>query len=276
MSIPPSLTEDAVSSDEPAVEFNSLDPHTRRDLQMKLEEELESITTLYSRYVRHIRKSLEAKGISASDLSSDLLTVTAFDHVEQKFMLLSTHQEELEGAADLHKIFNLLVKHYASFLNYRIFQYIVGTYDIDHGHEDLKYPVHLKNYLNKLKVSEFMLINPLLETVATDSKELVLKMELESMRRLAKIRDLQTAVAKILKINSLTLRLLDISEGCIVVTFLIPAPIVYFIFNERTVLTEDQWQEFPANSIMWMKCNGCMLSFSERVVIVDVHNVDKL
>ena len=246
--------------------MQDLDDDTLRDLHLRLDKELDDITKQYSKYVRHIRETLNAKGVTVDDLSSNLLTVTAFAHEKQQRMLLSTHEAELESAASVDKIIRLLVKEYASFLNCEIFQFIVDTYHIDQGQDELKYPELLEAYLNRHRVSEFIKINPQLKSIASSSKELVmLKVDMESTSRLARINDLKTSIAKILQLESVTLQLLGISEGCVVVTFQIPAPIAECIFNEHTIFTEEQLKQFQSLSVVWLECGSCSFSFADKV-----------
>ena len=158
----------------------------------------------------------------------------------------------------------MLIKEYASFLNYEIFQLIVDKYQLDNGQEEFKYPDHLKAYVNEHKISEFVEINPLLKDFTDSSKEVILKIDIVATSRLAKIKNLGTKFAEILHVNPITLRLLDIKEGCVVVTFLIPTPVAKIVFNKYTTLTERQIQDFKTLAILWMKCNGCYFFFKEQ------------
>lgn len=180
--------------------------------------------TRYSHYVRHIRLSLRNQGVSAEDLCSDLLTMPATnsDEDEDELALLSVRKCELEKAVTLNEIFNILVTNCASFLEYDIFQYIVDTYEMDDGQEVLKYPEYLKAYLEKHKVSEFVKINPLLSTESDLSTELVLKINIELTVKMSKVTDLKKEVAKILGLNSHSLQLVDIKEGCVAAKSIFP------------------------------------------------------
>ena len=84
------------------------------------------------------------------------------------------------------------------------------------------------------------------------------------MSRLTSVIDLQLAIGVILDIKFATLQLLDISEGCVVVTFLIPTHIAEIVFNKLTIFTEKQAQMFQAESILTLECNGHTFSFVEK------------
>lgn len=246
----------------------TLDYHTHQDLKIKLEEELQRIMGLYSIYVRCIRKALQARDISAKELSSDLLMMSAIDvtDVEKKCMLLSAHRAELERAVDLFDIFNLLTTECASFLNFNIFQFMVDSYKLDPGQEELSYPEHLKAYINKLKIEEFSKINPLLKSFCDPSNEvsLVLKIDIQSTSRLAKLTDIQTAIAKILNLSSAVLRLVNIEEGCVVVTFLLPAHVAELVFNKHTLFGEEQVKMFQVLKVLSLEGNGCKFEFTAK------------
>ena len=239
----------------------SLDPDMLDDLRRQLKREFVRITNQYSFYVSCIRETLQEKGVSPKDLGSDLITKPAFNNTKGKPTLLSTHKAELEGATDLNTIFNLLATEYASFLDYEIFQYIVDH--IDEGQKELKYAEHLEAYIKKLKISEFIEINPQLETL-TKSSKIFLKIDIESTSEVIQIKTLKSAVADILGIKSAAIRLLDIKDGCVAVTFQIPTPIVDAIFNKNTTLTEEQLEKLRAFSVLQLQYDDYLFDFTGK------------
>ena len=124
----------------------------------------------------------------------------------------------------------------------------------------MKYSQHLKDYVSKLKTSEFMKFNPLLKRYDGVSKELVVKIDIEATERLSRILDVRTAIADIFDLNPSQIELVDLKEGCIIATFHIPIPVAEAVFNENTVLAESQWEDLQALKILWLKCNDCLLS----------------
>ena len=100
-------------------------------------------------------------------------------------------------------------------------QGIVGEYKLDRSQERLQYPDHLKAYIQKHTISEFMKLNPALERYNGEN-ELTLKFELKLLdRKIATLLDLKNAIAAILGVQSSALRLLSAREGCLIVEFLI-------------------------------------------------------
>ena len=189
-------------------DWETPNPDVQEDLKIQLERNMQHIITCYSAYIRCIRESLEAKCVSAEDLIYYLLTASAFSHTYQQIMPLLTHEEDLTKATNMYKIFNFLAKEYASFLNYDIFQFIVKVYSIDNGQEEFMYPEHLRSYLLRHKLSEFVSIK-LAKWAA--SEKLILLMDIGVTSRLTMIADLKPCIARILGISLGSLELMDIA-----------------------------------------------------------------
>ena len=248
--------------------ISSLHPAIRKDLQQQLEINLEQIIRRYASYVRCILTSVQAKGVSVTDLRSFLLDLTAFQSgCSEQCNLLSGVKKELDKANTINDIFDLLSCECASFLNFAIFQFIMDEYRIEdtEGRDRLKYPEHLDEYIQKHKVSEFIAINPALKQHARSegSVELVLKFDVELTCKLAKVVDLHSAVAKILHVRPSALQLLSIEEGCLIVKFLISAKVADIVFVCDKELTPEEYEDFRALEVVWLECNGCKHDFSD-------------
>ena len=250
-------------SSKQLLSIKSLDADTRNDLDMQLDMELQNIVRLFGDYVDRIHDCLQAKGVTTRDLSFKLVKESAFNHSEQKRTLVSGHETELMNTENLQDILQLLYRHYASFLNYDIFQFIVEKYQLDSGQKELQYPEHLTTYIEKHKISEFVKINPHLKKTSDISIEMILKLDIESTSRLAKLKKIKSTIARILGIKSAALQLVDIEEGCVEVTFLIPTPVAELLFCEDSILTEEQKREFQALKVVWLKCNKCKFEFED-------------
>lgn len=122
-------------------------------------------------------------------------------------------------------------------------------YGIKADSEDLKYPEDLIDYIHKHKISEFLSINPRLETVPDSLKKLTLQFDVKGASKIAKVCNLKRAIAGILKLNPSALQLVDIEKGCVVVTFLIPTEVADYITNN---LNDQQIADIQAFSVkMW-------------------------
>ena len=226
-----------------------------------LEINLKKILRRYASYVSCILRSVEELNIIPATLGSFLLNLPALGGKgSQKLTLLSGLRDQLEKAISVDKIFNILSTEYASFLDYDIFECIIEEYDIDENRPKMKYPEHLKAFINQHKLVEFMEINPLLKDFRDSSKDLVLKIDIESTCTLARLKDLTKTFASIMGLKKSALRILDVEEGCVIVTLLIPAHIASFIFTGEK-FTSKQKEEFQSNSVLWLKCNSIKYEF---------------
>ena len=233
------------------------------DLKFVLEQNLKAITRKFASYVDCVRTCIEEKGVTPEALSSFLMSLSAFSssYKGEKLALMSERKSELKQANTIIDIFDLLITEYSSFLNYDIFQDLLAKYKIkEEDREELKYHEHLKEYIEKHKVSEFVKINPLLKD-KVGFKELTLKYDIKYTSTLAKVVELKKFIAEIMDLNPSALHIVDIEEGCVVVTFLIPASVADAIFTPDTVFTPQQRRELGEASVLWLKCNGLTFDF---------------
>lgn len=245
-----------------------LKPSVLADLRYQLKQNLKEIKNHYAAYVRCIRLSLKSKGVTVKDLRTYLLSLDAFqsdhDHDNTDVKLFSDKKEKLEKASDIEDIFALLITDCASFLNYEIFQSIIGEYDIDTSQKKLSYPEHIKAYVNKHRLSEFYEINPMLKKdIAEDSECLVLKFGIELTNNIGTLKERIEALANILGIKPSALRLLSIKEGCVIVRLFVSASIAGVIFSDEKQFSSEQINSFRALSVVWLKYNGYYFDFRE-------------
>ena len=249
------------TSADPSSKSYVPDSDTLEDLEQQLELNLKRICRRYASYVHNIRTTIKEKGVTASELHAHLVTLPEFNgNCEKEKAALSATREELKKTTTIDEIFILLSEKHASFLNYDIFQSIQEDYRIE---ETTNYPEHLVNYVKMHKIKEFASINPLLENFTDASKKMVLKVNIESTCSLAKLLDLQKALANVLGVRKSKLKLLNVKEGCVLVTMLMPASIADLIFTSDKKFTKEKVKEFQALSIMWLKCNGHTFDFTE-------------
>ena len=244
----------------------TLDPEVRADLEQQLEQNLNNITSHYLSFVHCVRTSITRKGISAENLRAYLLALPAFKSDikrELKFFIMSEVKVEIQQATTVDDIFNVLNTKYATFMNYDIFQRMVDDFGLNEGQAMLKYPKYLEDYIKMHKLSEFEEINPMLKKVECGSKKMVLKFDIETTCNLSKLQDLTKAVANILGLRKSALRLLSIEKGCVIATFLIPAPVADFLFSSGEIFPAGKIEEFQAQSLLWLECNGFKYDFNK-------------
>ena len=241
----------------------------KKDLSHVLENFRKEIVASYSSYCRCIRKCVK-ETVDVHELRSFLLSMEAFESdsgIQQK--LLSGVRAELEAETTIHGILDVVMKECASFLNVGIFECIVNEYDIDHGQKALKYSEHLEAYVKKHKISEFVKINPKLKS-KSNSKELILKFDIDTMCKLTRVTDLQKAVARILKLLPSAIMLYNINDGCVLITFLLPKLVAEKIFTRSKRFSLLDEKEFRSLSVLWLSCG------SRKFIFKDLDDSDTL
>ena len=235
-----------------------LDPEVREDLQYTLENNLERIMHHYACYVSHLCECVKRKGVDVHELCTFLLRLFAFapsdKYHQQDKMLLSRMKVELKEAKTINDIFDLVGEECASFLNYSIYQSILEKYCGDIDCEEFKYPDKLQAYIDQHSIKEFFDVNPQLEEFTKSSKKLKFKIDIESTSRVARIVNLKSAIAKVLRLKPSALRLYSVEEGCVIATFLIPVHVADAIFSSDVVITMEERKKLQDLSVIWMKC----------------------
>ena len=233
------------------------------DVLQQLEENMDDITRHYASFVQCIKTCIKEKGVETSDLRSYLLNMNSFFRDDkQKPVLFSDLENELKVAENIDEIFMMISK-YASFLNYDIFQSIIKDYEIDKNRDELKYVKHLKEYVNKHKLSEFIDINPKLKEF-DKGKKIILKIDIETTCSITHIVDIRKSLARILGLKKSAVRIYDVKEGCIMVMLLIPTTTADVIFSSDKKFTTKEVKKFQALSILWLECNGRNFKFKEH------------
>lgn len=141
-------------------------------------------------------------------------------------------------------------------MNYEIFQSIQDKYCSDVDCEDFKYPGRLQAYIKKHEVKEFFDINPQLEKFTKASRKLKLKIDIGLTSKVAKVVDLKSSLAALLDLTPSALRLFSIEEGCVVVTFFIPAFVADVVFPANNNFSTKYEEGFRRLSILRLICGN--------------------
>ena len=217
------------------------------DLQYQLTTYRDTITTQFASYVSEVYERIEAKQI-------DLNKIKQF--LENKL------DSDLEGANSLDDIFRLLRRRNQTsfnFLNYHIYESLRGKFIPEEWDESFKYPDYLKDYASKHRVSEFLGISPKLKEIDinTSNNILHIKFDTQASDKLISVLELQQSLAPLLEVMPSALQILNIEQGCVIVTFLIPAHAANLAFQHVREFTPEQLSRL---SVKWIK-----LGDSEKV-----------
>ena len=235
-----------------------VDPAVQKNKNLKsiLENNLEEIIAKYSCYTVMLCFAVEEMGVPLKELREFLLGLSAVDshYKGRKISLVSGQEAELEKKKTIRDIFNFLKTQYASFVNCGIFEKIRLQYGVADDRVELQYAENLKAYINKHKIEEFVQLNPFLKDTRAGVKELIVKFDVESTCRLAKVIELENSLAKIFCLLPDVVDIAGIAKGCVVVTFLIPTSAAEAVFTPDTISTLRE--QLRAASVLWLKYNG--------------------
>ena len=215
------------------------------DLRYQLRKNLETIKTQFASYVSEIYGRIDGKQINLNKI---------------KHFLEHQLNSELEMTNSLDDIFRLLRrrdKTFFHFLNYHIYESLQKKFIPEEKDESFNYPDYLKAYANKHRLSEFLEINPKLEEINTSNNILHIKFDIQASDKLGKVLELQESLAAVLEVRPSELQILNIEQGCVMVTFLIPPHVAKVAFQHVTEFTPEQLAKL---SVKWIK-----LGDSERV-----------
>lgn len=252
-------TDQSISSSPSSSVTSPLEDDIKMDLHYQLEQNLDQIMQRYASFVSCLCDNVKKKEITVENLRTYLLKQRAFagsDGDDKRDMLLSEVRTKLQKAGTINEIFDLIGEEGTSYLNYDIFKFILDKYCHDVEDDDLKYPEYLKEYIEQHNVKEFFEINPQLEKDTAGYKKLQLKFDIEQTSKMVKLVNLKPAIAKILGLMPSALRLVDVEEGCVVATFLIPTFVADDIFPADKKMATHEADALRALSVLWVKCEN--------------------
>ena len=236
------------------VEAVQIDPKVRKDLHHQLKVSRNQIRTRYASFRSGVLDLIIEKGVPVKKFLYFLRRLPELEECAQKFKLLPKEP-------DIYDIFVLIDDEFASYLHYEVFETILIEYSspLERDCDKLRYSDYLKLYIKQLNIKEFLKLNPDLEKISATSKELCLKIDMDETTKITHIKDLESSIAGILGLGLTPsdLKLIDVEEGCLILTFLIPAAIADNIFAKN--ISADQIKKFQSLSILWIKCGNIMV-----------------
>lgn len=212
------------------------------DLEHQLRLNCKAIKKKYVSFVSCLCDCLEEKKVEVKRICTVISSsIESKDHLGIKV--------KLREADTIRGIIDIVGDECASYIHYDIFQTLLEKFCGDIDHEDLKYSEHLQTYINTLKLSELMKTIPELLNVET-SKKLCIKVDTALCSKFTTIVKLQSFIAEVLEVMPAKLQLLKVEEGCVTVTFLVPACITV-----AGKFTKKRMENLRFFSILWLKCD---------------------
>ena len=231
------------------------------DLGYQLRRNLETIKEQFASYVSEIYGRIKAKEIDLAKI---------------KHFLEHQLNSDLDRVNSLDDIFRLLRRRDKTsfhFLNYHIYESLRKKCIPEETDESFNYPDYLKAYANKHRLSEFLEINPKLEEINTSGNILHIKFDIQASDKLGKVLELQESLAAVLEVRPSELQILNIEQGCVMVTFLIPAHVAKVAFQHVTEFTQEQLAKL---SVKWIKLGDSRKTEEKGTQILNTNSISTL
>lgn len=231
------------------------------DLDQQLQRHLRSIRGEYAEFIDNCAQILIEQQISVKRLLLYISNLCTLESEKDSTMV----SKLLKEAKDIYELCLITSQHLASFINCEIFKCTLMKFGGEKGKKAWEvYSSHLNNYVEKHKVSEFTRVSTgaLIHCIDHMDK-LVMKINIKSYTRLKEVCNIQARFADIMGINHSNLLLLDIKEGCVLLIFLISAPVAEAIFAIDKALTVEQTKELQELSIKW-------LLYHDHIMMIEV------
>ena len=167
-------------------------------------------------------------------------------------------------AKTVRQIIEILSNECASYLHFDIFQLILAKYCTSIDHEDLNYSQNFIAYVDKLKVSEFVEINPQLKNFTDEGSmgtgnSITFKVNSDAMAgKFVNILDLQTTIASTVSVWPSQIKILSIQECFATVTFHIPLDM------PDVEKFKEHAEKFLSLSVQFLECKKYKHDFQER------------
>ena len=222
---------------------------------------IEEMQRRFGVVVSKTMKSLEST-VTTKQFALSLVALEAYEPVSKKEQaLLDDHEDELFKAETIPEIYRI-IRPYMSFFNPELLAYVIETHGTQANRDDFK------EYMSKLNAFCRSIIVPPMkfsseeQSLSVEKREkLKIKLNL-SDRRLQRLRDVKSAIAKILGVKTVVLYMESVEEGSIEVIFMVPQFVVWHLFPmsgvqvkaiefpsldaSKLTTTSDDYTDFPS------------------------------
>ena len=228
----------------PHLDTSNLTKEEKHDLEERLKEETKSMMCKYGRLVTSTNESLQKQEVNPEDLAISILSIGLFQTYENKKPVLSNAGVKIRNACSIQCIF-LELMCFWSFFNYELLEYIIEYKGTTEDKANLRvYLDDLEKYCQRriFEVPSHVYGN---ESNKENWAKFTVKLD-DEIKRLQDLRHVRRKIAKILGLQSPTLYLCDITEGCVEVLFMIPQMVAQKVFP----LSDGQQSSLSTNHVV--------------------------
>ena len=242
----------SLASSFPYLNLSGLTNEQQQELLGRLSSESQAIMIEFQKLVSLTRRSLEQQGIPLSDIISDIMTLGAFDPVYkgQQVPALHNHLEDLQKARRVSEIF-LILQPYLSFFNFHIIKLIIEVLGTKEDNNNLqKYKEKFDQYAKRRVFECPPQFGPLSEAGHAD---LIVKLDSQyDNYTVTELEKFRCQLSYILGVSAKgVLRLCQVNEGCMQLTFQVP----FFVQQEIFPLSREQERTLQENGVTMLTCD---------------------
>ena len=241
----------------PYLNTSGLTPEEQKQLKTRLCVESEDIMFKFQRLFSRVYKSLCEQNVSVNKLVTHLLTLGSLDPVSKDSQkpLLQTFFQELQNAKSIENVL-WAIRDYFSFFNYHVLEHIVAELGTAQDKTELENYKREFNQYSKRRIFECPPVYG--SRSSAGHADLVLKMgsayDLFTVKELEKF---QLKLSKIFHISPKSvLRLCQVEEGCLQLTFQIPS----FLQQKIFPLSNKQQRALSAVGVTKLTCGNYQFS----------------
>ena len=262
-----SPTPTTTTSSFPYLNMSGLTPEEQERLEIRLCVESEDIERKFSHLQSRVYESLRERNVPVDRLVTHLLSLRAFDPVlkgSQK-PALQAFSKELWNAGSIEKVL-FIIRGCISFFNYHMIEHIVVELGTEQDRVELQnYEKEFDEY-SKRRVYE---CPPVYGSVSKDDHaDLVLKVD--SVYEEFTVKELKRFQCRLSRIFCVTpqsvLRLCQVEEGCLQLTFQVPL----FVQLEIFPLSSEQERALVAEGVVRLTCGD--YQFTAKVCSFNVQS----
>ena len=268
----PSATVPSRASRFPYLDMKTMNEREKFLLECKLFDDYDNIVSKFSDFIHYTIVSLKANSeVTVRILSARVASLGAYKPVCAHKPLLRDQLAEIRKCTTIDDVF-LVLQEYCSFFNYRIIQKIISWFPTPDDERRLhEYTDDFKEFCKRRTFEcppdVFGHIREGKSTLVVKTEDSWGPHEKTHGKTLDWVLQLQNSLAKILEVETETLYLCQIDEGCIELLFTVPS----FVTEDIFPLSVEQERSLVAIEVAKLTCGK--YTFPAKVIIIAEHSL---
>ena len=235
----------------PFLKVSGLTHEQQQKLKSRLRVESQEIMFKFQQLFSRVYKSLCERKVTVDTLVTHLLLLGALDpvHKGSQKPLLNTFSKELWNAGSIEKVL-YIISDYFSFFNYHVIEHIVNELGTDQDRVELQnYKKDFQQY-SKRRIYECPTVYGPMSSV--DHADLVFKVDsVHEEFTVEELKSFEYRLSATLHVSPQSvLRLCQVEEGCLQLTFQVPS----FVEQEIFPLSTEQKSALAAEGVTKLTC----------------------